>query len=232
MKTFSIKTFIFALGLIVLAFLLAPSASAQENNNFCAKLGQGSQQMIGRMQAKKYSRIEPRKIKEDKISSIRSQADLKRSETYTKLYEKYPSEVQKQAIDDYKTTIEDALRVRREKTDAARQDFIEKANSVINSHYEIINSEETKLISAVQAASQLAADSCAEGKDPKNIAQTFKQSMTSLKGEFKVNKSSLENNKTEIDQLLIKRKQAIDSAMAEFKLSLETAKNKLISSLK
>jgi hypothetical protein len=56
--------------------------------------------------------------------------------------------------------------------------------------------------------------------------------MTSLKGEFKVNKSSLENNKTEIDQLLINRKQAIDSAMAEFKLSLETAKNKLISSLK
>ena len=232
MKTFSIKTFIFALGLIVLAFLLAPSASAQEKNNFCAKLGQGSQQMIGRMQAKKHSRIEPRIINENKINSIRAQADSKRSETYTKLYEKYPSEVQKQAIDDYKTTIEDALRVRREKTDVARQDFIKKANSVINSHYEIINSEETKLISAVQAASQLAADSCAEGKDPKIIAQTFKQSMTSLKGEFKVNNSSLENNKTEIDQLLIKRKQAIDSAMAEFKLSLETAKNKLISSLK
>jgi hypothetical protein len=184
------------------------------------------------MQGKKHSRIEPRKIKEDKISSIRSQADLKRGETYKKLYEKYPSEVQKQAIDDYKTTIEDALRVRREKTDVARQDYIERANSVIKSHYEIINSEETKLISAVQAASQLAADSCLEGKDPKIIAQTFKQSMTSLKGEFKVNKSSLENNKTEIDQLLIKRKQAIDSAMAEFKLSLETAKNKLISSLK
>lgn len=232
MKTYNKKAAILLFSLIAGSFLLAAPAKAEEKNNFCAKLGPGSQQMLGRMQGKKHSRIEPRKIKEDKISSIRSQADLKRSETYKKLYEKYPSEVQKLAIDDYKNTIEDALRVRREKTDVARQDYIERANSVIKSHYEIINSEETKLISAVQAASQLAADSCLEGKDPKIIAQTFKQSMTSLKGEFKVNKSSLENNKTEIDQLLIKRKQAIDSAMAEFKLSLETAKNKLISSLK
>ena len=109
MKTYNKKAAILLFSLIAGSFLLAAPARAEEKNNFCAKLGPGSQQMLGRMQSKKHSRIEPRKIKEDKISSIRSQADLKRSETYKKLYEIYPSEVQKQARDDYKSTIEDAL---------------------------------------------------------------------------------------------------------------------------
>jgi len=227
----SLNILLLALGVAIV--LMPSSASARaENEKFCAKLGMISQQMINKMEAKKHPAIKTRTLSEDKISDIRAKSDAKREESYSKLYQKFNSEEQKMAIDEYKSSIGNALRIRRDKTDLARENFISEVNQLASNHYQTISSSENKIISAVQAASDLAASQCADGVNSAQVAAGYKQSLLTAKSEFRINKNDLESKKQQIDALLAIRKQAIDSASQEFKASIQVAKDKLISSLR
>jgi hypothetical protein len=227
----SLRILVLAFGFVIL--LMPKSASARtENEKFCAKVGSISQQMLSKMESKKHPVILEKTLNEDKISSLRAKSDAKREESYSKLYQKYSSETQKIAIDEYKTSIDNAINLRRQKTDLARENFISEVNKLASNHYQTVSLSENKVITAVQAASDLAASQCADGLNPAQVSASFKQSLISAKSGFRIDKAELESKKLKIDSLLNTRKQAIDSASQEFRASVQAAKEKLLTSLR
>lgn len=220
------------IALVLGGLFLAKPASAKGGDKFCQKVNVISGDMVMDMQNKKHRPFSKKSLDESGLENIRSVSDSKRTESFNKLYEKYNSEAQKSVIDEYRNAIETALKIRREKTDLARQSFIDQINDLVSVHEEAINNYETKIITSIQAANSIASAKCAEGEDSESIKLAYKQSLQSAKQNFVVNKQNTELKKSKIDSLVQLRKQSIDSAMAEFKSSTEAARIKLVSALK
>lgn len=234
MKTFNMKSIAFTiLATIIFVGLGAtsPASARGEADKFCNKIGPISQKMISGMQDKKHKVLPNRSLDQSKIISLRADSDKKRQELYSRLYEKYPTEANKIVIDDYRASINQSLAFRRQKVDLARQKFIDEVNAMVSSREIEISNSESRVISAVQVASDIASSKCAEGGDQESIRLAFKQSLISVKDEFKIKKDSIEINRSKIESLISARDKYIESAMNEFKNAADLARDKLVNAL-
>ena len=232
MKTSNKTLSLLVVMLVLVALLLARPANAKGADKFCQRVDVISSDMVSGMQNKKHRPLSKRSLDESRLENIRSASDSKRAESFNKLYEKYNTETQKNIIDEYRIALETALKTRREKTDIARQRFIAQINELGGNHEALINNYESKIITSIQAANSIASARCAEGEDSEIIKAAYKQSLQTAKQNFVVDRQNTELKKSKIDSLVQLRKQSIDSAMADFKLSAEAARAKLVDSLK
>lgn len=169
--------------------------------------------------------------KTKQINSTRIQWDKNRDIHYKKLSEKAQNEDQKTAIEQFKTTIEDAVQKRRSAFDKATQEYRDSIELTINNKKNgidaIVNNYKLELSKAKDQANL----DCQNNKDESEIRSNFNSRL-------QTSKITLVSDKDGVDQILLQinaakqiRLDAIQKATQEFQLTLHSAKETLKSSI-
>lgn len=198
---------------------------------FCDKLENISQKMINDGSGKKMKDLSTKSLDESKLIDLRSSADKKRLEHYKKLYEKYPSDSQRAAIDQYRSTIATAINQRRQAIDATRLNYVGDLNKLIESHQRKVHDSEQSIIDAVQSAYTNAKTSCSNGIDESVVKSSFKNSIKSARENFVSNKQKALMDKDSLQELKKNREASLQVALDNFKKTAEEARTKLLQAL-
>jgi len=231
-NTFIAKSVLISM-VVAVGLVMSPASLANEDTQrFCTKLGPISQGMISGMQNKKLPAIKNRPIDKSKFKALRLETDRKRQELFAKLYEKYPSQANKQALDEYKSSIDKSFEMRHQKVDSIRENFINSVNQLASSYNYSTAELESKVITSVQAASDMAQTKCSQGLDQDLIRTSYRQSIISARDSFIANKTIKELDNRKIENLIEQRNSDIESVHNQFLSMIKEAKVRLIAALK
>jgi hypothetical protein len=204
---------------------------SSNSGGFCSKLDSISQKMVNDGSGKKMKDLSMKSLDESKLIDLRSSADKKRLEHYQKLYEKYPSDAQHAAIDQYRSTISAAIDQRRQEIDAIRLNYVGDLNKLIDSHQRKVHDSEQSIIDAVQSAYTSAKTSCSKGIDDSDVKLSFKNSIKSARENFVSNKQQALMDKDGLEELKKNREASLQLALDNFKKTAEEARLKLLQTL-
>lgn len=165
------------------------------------------------------------------ITSSRVQWDKNREIHYKKLNEKVQNQNQKNAIEQFKTTIEDAVLKRRSAFDMATQDYRSSIELTLNNKQNgveaIVDNYKLELTKAKDQANL----DCKNNKDESEIRSNFNSSL-------QASRTTLVSDRSGMDQILLQintakqiRADAIQKATQEFQSTLNSAKEILKSSI-
>lgn len=201
------------------------------DSGFCNRLDSISQRMLNDANNRKTKNIDLDTLDQSQLLQSRSLADKSRQEHYSKLYQKYPLDSQKAAIDEYKNTVATAIDSRRKAVDDARNMYRTELNKLIQSHQQKINSLEKTIIESVQDAYSVAKKDCSDDGQGKDAITIFKTKIKQAKDNFKSDRQQIMLDKNEISTLQTDRNQKIQTAISEFKKVCETARSELLQKL-
>jgi hypothetical protein len=226
-----ILTLVAVINLQFVAMMFSQPAQAvgQASGNFCAKLTTEQGIRMGKMKDSRYKLKDPADIsrKDTKLASLRSEADAKRQNHFEELNKKYTTETQKQAIDTYKATIQNAVIQRREAIDKIRQDFRTKLAELSAEHQTKLRDAENELITAVGSAMNKATNACRSAESTDVIKAEFVASITSAKAKFVESKNSLGVGNSNVSKAVADRDSALDEAYKNFRVTAERARAEL-----
>lgn len=170
---------------------------------------------------------ENRDNRDGKLEDKRSDADARRSEMYAKLESKANTDDEKDAVDDFKKTIEKAVDVRRDAVNAAIADFRTGADAAAATRKDDVEAMADAFTKAVNAAVEKAKSDCASGATPATVRTNFQAALKVARENLQADRSASEKLKTQIQVLADARKVSIEKALSSFKATLELAKGDL-----
>lgn len=215
-------------------FLYKPALARDiSDTNFCNKIEMVSNDNIStlnknRMMGKRHQ--VHMADKDEKLDKARGDYDKKRSQQFEIMLQAYKSPEQKEAIGQYRLTVQAAVELRRATTDSARAEFRSKLSEITSMHRQQIDDAEASLITKVQAAYENAKQACSAGSNNQDAKQSFIASMEQAKSEFAAAKSEFKNE-AELQFLMEQRNQKIQAAFENFTKTLEGAKQQLLAAL-
>lgn len=171
-------------------------------------------------------------LRDSERAANRLRWDNERNTQYERLYSKATSDIQKQAIDQFKSTIEVAVNKRRAAVDSAVSTYRSTVQADMSTNQGSINSLAGIYKSAVVTAENKAQASCNIGTDPSVVRESFKSDLQVARTNLKTGKNGSEKINVEISALIKTRKEAIESAISDFKITLDQARETLNLALK
>ncbi|HEY4523164.1 MAG TPA: hypothetical protein VJK73_02205 [Candidatus Paceibacterota bacterium] len=222
------------------ALLVAVPVSAQTPPNassFCTNIDATASQIqtrMGEVSAKitefkatrNTTRSERWSGQEAKLSAARGNGDTKRAEGYVKLDAKATTDAQKAAVATFKNTVEVAVTTRKAAVDAAIAAYRTGVDAALATHTAALDSADAAFEASVNTALEQAKSDCAAGVDPATVRTTLTSSIKSARDTFQAARK--ENTlKGTRESLAATRKAAVDTAIANFKASVESAKTDL-----
>lgn len=215
-------------------FLYKPALARDiSDTNFCNKIETVSNDNISALNKNRTmgKRHQMRVAdKDEKLDKARGGYDKKRSQQFEIMLQAYKNPEQKEAIGQYRLTIQAAVELRRTTTDSARAEFRSKLSEITSMHRQQIDDAEASLVAKVQAAYENAKQACSSGSDNQDAKQSFITSMEQAKSEFATAKSGFKNE-AELQFLIEQRNQKIQAAFDNFTKTLEQAKQQLLATL-
>lgn len=182
---------------------------------------------------KKSSNIEDRTKRsaerQKDLISKRAEWDAKREESFNKLRGNAKTDGQKQAVEEYITSLKAAIATRRAAHDVAFAEFhagLESLLATYRGNYQTASDQsKAKLEQAIATAK---AD-CVAGKDINTIKQNLKTEIKAIRVTIKETKP--DDKKSAIKALVEKRKNAVKANNEAFKVSTKQAREKLLAVL-
>ena len=165
--------------------------------------------------------------KTKQITFSRQQWDKNREIHYKKLSEKAQNQDQKAAIEQFKTSVEEAVQRRRNAFDKATQAYRNSIELTINNKQNGIDAIVDNYKLELSKAKDQANLDCQNNKDESEIRNNFNSSL-------QMSKTNLVSDKSGVDQILLQinaakqiRLDAIQKATQEFQSTLQSAKETL-----
>jgi hypothetical protein len=159
-----------------------------------------------------------------KMEGRRAKWETYRNEAFAKLEEKAKTDEQKAAVTVCQTAVKEAVATRQAAVDTARNRYreavaqrIQERESEIKKAYEDFNT-------AADAAFSKAKANC---KDGDSVLVTLKEDLAKARATFRTQIENTERVRGNVDDLKATRKTAIDKAIADFKTSMEKAREEL-----
>lgn len=239
MKMNSKKIFARLAGLVFVLTLISPVVSFAQTtpakNAFCSRIDQIitpiEQRMADRgakLQAK-WQEIDANLTKRvanrnTRLLDNRNIHDDNREAQYAKLEAKATTDAQKQAIVSFKAVVESAVVTRKAAVDSAISALQQSVDQSIDARRAAITTAKNEFTSAKSAAIEKAKADCAEGVAPQTIRETFRTSMESAQDKFKSDYKAIEKLKGSFESVRDTRKQAVEKAITDFKVTMEKAR--------
>lgn len=234
------KTFKLALIVIASLFLLLPlkSVFAQQSQvdsqtTICQRIGGVEKSMLVSIEAKRQQAItlesdSQKQTVADRLARSRSQADKIRAKHFTLLTGRLKNPDQKQAIENYQSSLNIAINTRRAAIDEAQAEYNSKLAELVNSHQLAVRQAEDALIGEVRKSFDTAKQACASDSNTMNIKYQLTTNLKTAKASFAQTKQSFSNGSLEYRELTQKRNQAVTKAVNEFKMSELQAREQLL----
>lgn len=230
------------LSALVLGTLLPGMASARTagppTEAFCSRISSAAEKTTTRInerittvetrESDRLKQIATRQAAQDKkLAGERTTWDASREASYEKLLGKANTDLEKQAVNDFKTTISDAVTLRRSEVDKAIDTFRTGAEGVVTKHQEGVNQALKNFEQSVDAAFTKAKTDCTNSKDPQAIREALKASLKQARETLKSERSSLGDTRQAIEALKATRKQSVEQAVNTFNATAKTARETL-----
>jgi membrane protein involved in colicin uptake len=212
------------------------SKNAGINNAFCLRVENWvervdqnltrNQEKIADKQEERLQNMEEKKLqREEKLAEHREKWEQNREEQYTKLESKAQTDVQKQAIVEFKQAVEAAISARKEDVDAAISAFRTGLDQLINNRKTATENAKNAYRNTYQVAVQKAKDDCAAGVDANQVRTTFMAALKAGKDKYNSDRQAIEKISTKT--LVETRQTAFKKALDDFKAAMQAAKDKL-----
>jgi chromosome segregation ATPase len=212
-----------------------PRATSTKQNSgeisFCVRLEKGLPEIKNKLGEKKQELAEKKqeqvkKLQEKsqenakKLEEFRGKADDRREIRYDKLDQMAKTDAQKQAVAEFRTTVEAAIKTRKTAVDAAIQTFQQEMEKLAKQRQTDSEKIMEQLKSAMDKAMAQAKADCAAGMDPKTAKTNFEAAVKSAQKAFEDGKQGMKNLVPELEKTLYLQlvfKQAWEFALAQFK---------------
>ncbi|MSR68302.1 hypothetical protein EXS66_00770 [Candidatus Saccharibacteria bacterium] len=214
--------------IIALQLINVPIVKANSSDPFCRSVVAISSKISSDIQHQQLFELDNIKAGQSKLDSRRTTANSKRLEHFDKLDKKYFETEQAEHLSQYKQVVQGAITARRLAVDKARAEFISSANLLIIAHRDEIVQSEQILLTSLATITKTAQDNCGSGMDPMQVKSVFKSSLGRAKLDLINAVQTQPSNKQKLNLLITIRKQSIDEALAEFKVTAFDAKQKFL----
>lgn len=161
------------------------------------------------------------------LESKRKIWDAKRQENFAKLREKATTETQKQAVEQYITTVTQAIATRRTKNDLAISSFQQAVLGLKNETSSTVAQQSAGVAAKATAAVNEATAQCASGVDVTTIRADLKSKLEKIRSEAKTQREAT-TAKSEVEALSKIRRTAIAANNKEFSATVKTARQTLL----
>lgn len=161
-----------------------------------------------------------------KIEANRQDTLEKRQALYTKLLEKTETDAEKQAVEDFKQTFEQAVTTRQTIVNTAIETFRANVSSEIDASSQGIDEASQSFKTAVESAVAQAKIDCENGEDVSSIRQSLKTTIENARETFR---KTLSDSKVRPDVSTYRQqeKASIEAAHKEFRDTMHQAKETL-----
>lgn len=164
-------------------------------------------------------------------STRRSTVDINKNERYAALMARADTDAKKAAVTQFQTSTQAALATRRVAIDAAVKAHRTGVDNLLNGKWGALDSSLITFTNSVNQAFATAKSSCAGGADAKTVLATLKASVKSSRDTFKSSRTDAAI-KADLEALRNTRRQAVASAEANYKTSMESARAALKAAFK
>jgi hypothetical protein len=168
---------------------------------------------------------EKRENRDTRLEQHRETWEIKWEEHFALLEEKASTSEQKQALVEFKETIQDVKASRQAAVDAAISQFRTDLDKLINDRKTAIETAKNVYINAYNTAIQKAKEACTDGIDVNIVKETLKADLKTAKDKFNNDKQAIE--KTDVKKLVEVRQRAFKEALDYFKKIMEEERTKL-----
>ncbi len=234
MKSNAFKVFASAVVIINLAIpavIFAQANICNRISDLSLKIGQRMDNLSAKIEEKVSQReqtIENRWQKRDgQKTENRTEWDANRAEHIAKLEERATTDAQKQAVAQFKETVNAAISARRAAIDSAIETFRKSVESAITARKTKLDDAENAYRNAVNTAYQKAQTDCASSVEPAQIRTALKANLKSAKEKFNSDREIIEKMQDSMETLIASRKQAVERAIQDFKTAMEKARTDL-----
>jgi len=226
------------LGLAFVLSLIAPVASFAQTTPsraaFCSRIDQIIAPIEQRMTDRegkletRWQEIDANLAKREadrlaRLSDYRNTRDDNRETQYAKLEAKATTDAQKQAVANFKATVEAAVVTRKAAVDSAISAVEQSVSQSIDARRAAVTTATNEFKSAKSAAIAKTKADCSAGVDPQTIRETFRASMKAAQDKFKNDYQAIEKLKGSFESVRTTRQQEVKTAIADFKSTLEKA---------
>jgi len=164
---------------------------------------------------------------EAKLNTNREAWDANRDGQFKALEAKAMTDAQKKAVADFETKVRAAIETRRGILDGAISKFQEGVQAAIATR----NGQVDQLLSVTadsrKALLEKAKADCVAGVDAKTVMANFKKSMQANRTKTQTDKQSVAKVNTQVAALIATRKGVVESALSNFKTTMEQARIEL-----
>ena len=166
-----------------------------------------------------------RNARNERAVENRVKGDENRAEHYAKLEARAITDVQREAVAVFRTTVETAITARKTAVNAATQSFRQSLNQVMVARQVAIDTAVNAFRgSQATAVNQARADCGVDGADARTIQRAFHASIRTAQTQFNNERRSIEAHKDLIEPVRATQRQAIEKAIADFKATMEKAR--------
>lgn len=173
------------------------------------------------------NKIETRRSERDsKLEMRREKWDTNRAEHFAKLEERAQTDEQKQAVLSFTEAVTAAIAERRAAISNAIQDFRDGVNEATASRKESVDELVRSYRDSIQSTFAKAESDCEGGVDPKTVREDLRTTQKAIRAEFISDKQEIEKIKVSMESLITAKREAIKTAIEDFKAEVEEARDR------
>lgn len=164
---------------------------------------------------------------QQELEQKRQKWDAQREENFVKLREKAKTDTQKAAVEDYISSIKQAIAARRAANDLAISTFVTNVAALKNQAQSEATQYTLATSSAINDAVVKATTDCNAGNDPQVVKATLKKTIDTIRKNAK-NERQTGKAKTQIELLAKQRRENIKTNNENFKVATQKAREALL----
>lgn len=157
--------------------------------------------------------------------------DDDRNKQYSALLSKATNDKQAAAIEQFKASLDSAIITRRGSIDTAINTYYRDYNAKVDNQNILINNARFQIRSSTLEAISSAKKDCSDQKDPKAIRLSIQTNINNSKSILQNSRNGLQGLTQDLSSIREQEIKDIDKALAEFKLTLASARQILINNL-
>lgn len=225
-----------------LAFLIPTHSFAAStralNQVICNKLDATTQQIQNKELTRETKLSNQRKTYEQNVIAKRAERDtkqnnliteelVKRTAKYNVLLTKAKTDEQRQAVNDFKIVVEQAIQTRRDAIKLAQKNYQDGIDALYQSRKQTIDSLLISFKTSTDKALREARTNCARDISGKTIETQLKQNVEQAHAVIKTKRDSMKQINTDLAKLAQARTEAVQKAEAIFQNTIQEVQNKL-----
>jgi hypothetical protein len=196
-----------------------------------SKIGEDGTQLRERLEKRVNEMNNNRVSDESDLEKRRQLRDQERNQFYSNLVSKAgDDQIKKEATDKFKVAVENAVKIRREEIDSAKETMNTELDQAIKNRETARLSLRNEFNNNLTISIDKAKNSCNDGTSSdelKNILNQFKENVKLNRGAFESKQDQTKKVQETIKQLREQRKIRVQKAIDEFKASMTLAQEEL-----